>query len=112
MWSLRGITVKLYEALQTGSDGFNHPTTDSTPVEVENVLVAPASSQEILDSLSLYGRRAVYTLGIPKADAHDWENSIVEFWGHKWRVFGFSTCGIEELVPLSWNKKVQVERIG
>lgn len=34
----------------------------------------------------------------------------VEFWGKKWKTFGLVSETIEELTPLSWNKKVMVER--
>ena len=35
----------------------------------------------------------------------------MEFFGQKWRVYGGASQYIEALVPLAWNKKVQVERI-
>lgn len=107
---MKGITVTLYEATQTGANAFNEAIVEETPVEVENVLVAPASAQEVLDSMNLYGRKASYTLGIPKGDGHDWENRRVDFFGQHWRVFGIPTEGIEDLIPLGWNKKVTVER--
>ena len=109
---MRGITVTLYEQTQTGTDTFNAPVYEETPVEVENVLVAPASTAEILDNVNLYGRKAVYTLAIPKGDTHDWDNVRVDFFGRSWRTFGFPTEGIEHLIPLSWNRKVMVERYG
>lgn len=109
---MRGITVTLYEQTQTGTDAFNAPVYEETPVEVENVLVAPASTAEILDNVNLYGRKAVYTLAIPKGDTHDWDNVRVDFFGRSWRTFGFPTEGIEHLIPLSWNRKVMVERYG
>ena len=106
----RGITVTLYEVTQTGTDDFGEPVHTETPTDVENVLVSPSTSQEILDTVNLYGRKAVYTLGIPKGDSHDWENRRVDFFGERWRVFGVPTKGIEELIPLDWNTKVTVER--
>lgn len=107
---MKGITVTLYKAAQTGTNGFGEPIEKETPVNVDNVLVAPASAQEILDSVNLYGRKAVYTLAIPKGDKHEWENRRVDFFGEKWRVFGIPTEGIDKLIPLDWNKKVTVER--
>lgn len=76
---------------------------------VDNVLVAPASNSEILDATNLYGKKAVYTLAIPKGDTHEWENKVVEFFGKQWHVFGIPTRGIEANIPLDWNKKVTVE---
>lgn len=108
---MTGIEVTLYTRTQTGTDPLNHPIYEEVPEVVENVLVAPMSTQEILDTLNLTGREAVYQLGIPKGDDHEWTaGSKVSFFGEDWRVIGLPQEGIEELVPLSWNKKVRVER--
>ena len=109
---LEGMTVILYEKNKVGEDEFASPIYEENPVEVENVLVSPSSSTDIVDSLNLYGKRAVYTLAIPKGDHHIWEDRTVEFFGNKWRTFGFPTEGMEHLIPLGWNKKVMVERYG
>ncbi len=109
---LKGISVILYEKTRTGEDEFKSPIYEESPVEVENVLVSPASSTDVVDSLTLYGKKAVYTMAIPKGDNHIWEDRTVEFFGEKWKTFGFPTEGIEKLIPLAWNKKVMVERYG
>ena len=110
---IRGITVTLYERTLTGKDAFNRPTYKETPVPVKNVLVSPVSpgGEEVLDILDLTGRKAVYTLGIPKGDTHQWEGCRVGFFGEIWQVIGKPTEGIEEMIPLSWNRKVRVEAI-
>ena len=109
---LQGITIRLYEKTQTGVDAFGRPIYEETPVEVENVLVAPASTDDVKNNTNLSGDKAVYTLGIPKGDNHDWENKTVEFFGKKWKTVGIPLEGIEEMIPLSWNKKVTVEYYG
>lgn len=109
---ITGRTVVLLEKQQTGVDAFNRPTYAEVPVEVENVLIAPLSDQEVLDTLNLTGRKAVYQLGIPKGDTHDWENQRVQFFGETWQVIGIPTEGQSELIPLFWNKKAKVERYG
>lgn len=109
MPKLKGVQVTLYSVTQTGTDDFNHPIYAETPVTVDNVLVAPATDEEILNTLNLYGKKAVYTLGIPKGDTNDWENRRVRFFGKDWRVISEPTEGIENLIPLEWNKKVKVE---
>ena len=106
----QGITVTLYEETEVGEDAFNQAIFEETPVEVENVLVTPSSHSEILDSVNLYGKKAVYTLAIPNGDTHDWEDRRGEFFGESWRVFGIPSEGIDGLMPLDWNKKVTVER--
>lgn len=108
---IKGIVVKLSQRTQTGVDGFNRPIYTEAYVDVNNVLVAPLSDSEVLDSINLTGRKAVYQLGIPKGDTHSWENEKVQFFGQTWRVIGKPTMGIEDNIPLAWNTKVKVESI-
>lgn len=53
----------------------------------------------------------IYTLAIPKGDAHSWTDRLVEIFGTKFRTIGFAEQGIEENIPLAWHKKVKVERL-
>ena len=106
---IKGITVRLCVREQTSTDPFNNPVFSENWVDVENVLVAPSTSDDITTSQDLYGKKAVYTLAIPKGDTHEWKDTLVEFFGQRFRTFGFPTQGIEENIPLDWNKKVMVE---
>lgn len=107
-----GSTVILYEKTQSGVDGFNNPIYTESPVEVENVLIGEPTTDDITDSVNLYGKKIAYMLGIPKGDLHHWEDSTVEFFGHRYKTFGFTIEGIEANIPLAWHKKVMVERYG
>ena len=108
---IRGITVTLYDLTQTGNDPLNKAIFTEVPVEVDNVLVAPVNSTEQLETFNLTGRKAVYQLGIPKGDTHNWTaGKKVRFFDADWRIIGIPTQGIDDMIPLSWNKKVQVER--
>ena len=106
---IKGIPVIIKEKIEIGKDGFNRPIYNMVDKEVENVLVAPATSSDVVSSLDLTGKRAEYTLAIPKGDTNNWEDVIVEFFGHTWKTFGIPIEGIEENIPLDWNKKVMVE---
>lgn len=110
MTKINGITVILHDKVQTGTDGFGDPIYTETSESVEDVLVYPSTAAEVLDTVNLYGRKAVYTLAIPKGDNHEWEDRIVTFFGKDWHTFGIPTQGIEENIPLRWNMKVTVER--
>lgn len=110
MQKIQGITITLIDQVETGKDSLGNPIVEDKPVKVSNVLVAPASADDITNQLNLTGRKAIYTLAIPKGDTHDWENKPVEFFGQRWKVFGIPLEGIDELIPLDWNKKVMVER--
>ena len=112
MAMIKGITVTLVVKEKVGKDAFRAPICETSEVEVKNVLVAPATSEDITTSQDLYGKKAVYTLAIPKGDTHNWENTVVKFFGKEWKTFGIPLEGIEELIPLNWNKKVMVERYG
>lgn len=107
---IKGITVKLYERTATGTDPFGHTTYAEEPVTVENVLVAPASTTEILDMLNITGKKAVYDIAIPKGDNHTWKDARVDFFGESWRVIGLPKQGIDENVPGRWNQRWMVER--
>lgn len=106
---LNTVTVTLITEKQTGTDPFGAPVSEEVREDVPGVLVAPSSANDIISSLQLYGKRAVYNLAIPKGDTHNWKDAKVEFFGQTWHVFGFPTEGIEANIPLRWNRKVQVE---
>lgn len=110
MARIKGITVTLIDKVMDGRDDFGHPIYRDQEVSVDNVLVAPSSADDITNQLNLTGKKAVYTLGIPKGDSHVWENREVVFFGQKWRTVGLPMEGIDHLIPLDWNKKVMVER--
>lgn len=107
---IKGMPVKLHERILSGTDEFDHPVYTETPVIVENVLVAPASTTEILDTLNLTGKKVVYNIAIPKGDSHTWQDCRVDFFGQSWRVIGLPQQGIDENIPGSWNQKWMVER--
>lgn len=112
MAKLKGIKITLISKIEDGEDPFGNPIYKDKEIEVDNVLIAPTSSDDIINQLNLTGKKAVYTLAIPKGDTNDWQDKDVLFFGARWKTFGFPLEGIEELIPLDWNKKVMVERYG
>lgn len=108
--NIKGIPVKLSVRTQKGIDGFNRPTDEVSQEVVENVLVGEPSAEDVVNELNLSGKRIAYTLAIPKGDTHVWEDTEVEFWGMKFKTVGIPTQGIDDNIPLQWNKKVKVER--
>ena len=110
MANLKGITVVLVNKQKVGEDPFGGAIYEDIEIPVENVLVTPTLSDDVINHLNLTGRKAVYTLAIPKGDTNTWENQEVRFFGESWRVFGIPVQGIDHLIPLDWNKKVTVER--
>jgi hypothetical protein len=112
MIQIHGIPIVLYERTKTGEDTFGNPEYSEVGTTVENVLVAPASEQEVLDTLTLTGRKVIYKLGIPKGDSHEWTSGTkVSFFDETFQIIGDVTQGIEDMIPLGWHKIVRVERI-
>lgn len=109
---LQGMTIKLFDRIQTGVDAYNAPVFEEVSEDVENILVCPASTEAVTDGLQLYGKHAVYELLIPKGDAHTWEDRKVFFFGQHWRTFGAVLQWPAHLTPGQWSRKVKVERYG
>lgn len=107
---LNGLPVILLGKTQTGVDGFGAPVYKPTEETIDNVLIAPASAEDIESTVNLTGRKAVYSLAIPKGDTHTWEGCQVRFFNDVWRVVGIPQSGIDANIPGPWNTKVMVER--
>ncbi|MDD3185914.1 MAG: hypothetical protein PHT76_11515 [Anaerostipes sp.] len=112
MAMIKGIDVIMYEKVKIGVDEFHQDVFEETPIIIENVLVTPSSSTDIINDIQLHGKKSVYQLAIPKADEHIWEDRKVEFFDQTFHTLGFLTKGIDENIPLDWNGKISVERYG
>ena len=113
---MRGLTVTLWDLAETGQDDFGFPIWTETPVSVENVLVGEPSTEDVTTATSLYGKRLVCMLGIPKGDAHVWTDRRVSWTGPDGRTvtvrtFGYPITGVEALIPGPWHMKVRCEAI-
>lgn len=51
------------------------------------------------------------TLAIPKGDTRNWADKIVTVRGHDFRTIGLPQQGMEENIPLCWNKKVRIKQL-
>lgn len=112
---IKGITIKIIKKTQTGYDWANAPVYEESEEEVSNVLVGEPSADDVINTLNLHGKHVAYMLAIPKGDTHDWTDTEVILpppFSGRFRTIGEATVGIEENIPLMWNKKVKVERYG
>ena len=107
---LKGIDITLYTRTKVGENALREPLYEETEEVVPNVLIGEPSTEEIVTELQLNGHHLAYTLAIPKGDTHDWTDAKVEFFGQAFRTCGGVVQGIESMIPLRWNKKVQVVR--
>ena len=109
---IKGMTVQLVEETTTGTDGFGVPIVSETLVDVEDVLVGSPTTEDMNTSISMYGKKCAFVLGIPKTDAHDWTDRVVVIFGERYRTYGYPERGIDANIPLRWNRNVKVERYG
>lgn len=107
---IHGMTITLWTKSISAYDGFGEPIYTWSAEAVDDVLVVPQGSEEPTTETNLDGRGVVYLLGIPKGDAHDWTDQVVEFFGEKFKTFGIPEMGIESNIPLRWHKKVKCKR--
>ena len=110
MAKIHGIQITLIDKQVVSVDPFGSPVVKDVEITIDNVIVAPATTEDVTSQMSVTGKKISYTLGIPKGDNNDWENKEVRFFGKRWRTVGIPLEGIEDLIPLEWNKKVMVER--
>ena len=109
---MKGMTVQLVVKTQTGTDPFGAPIYSEELVDINDVLVGQPSSDDLVTTLDLTGKRIAYVLGIPKGDTHIWEDTEVVIWGERYRTIGYPETGIQANIPLRWGKNVKVERYG
>ena len=112
---MKGTTIQLLEKVQTGVNPVNEPIIEEHWIEVAGVLVGQPTTDDVTNTLQLYGKRVEYVLGIPKGDTHNWVDTEVilpaPFTGH-FRTIGYPITGEPENIPLGWGQNVKVERYG
>lgn len=106
---IRGETVILLEPTQTGLDPFGAPIVSEQEIQVANVVIGTPSTDAVVEDLRLYGKRLLFVLGIPKGDAHQWQDRIVIIRGQKFKTYGFPLLQTAANVPGPWNLQVKVE---
>lgn len=112
---MKGTTIQLLEKVQTGVNPVNEPIIVEHWIEVAGVLVGQPTTDDVTNTLQLYGKRVEYVLGIPKGDTHNWVNTEIilpaPFTG-RFRTIGYPITGEPENIPLGWGQNVKVERYG
>lgn len=111
---IHGVTITLLTKQVTGTDGFRHEIIEEVEEDVDDVLFYPSSAEDVTSSTDLWGKKAAYTLAIPKGDTHNWKDAKVVLplptGAETFRTFGEPMSGIEANLPGRWNTKVWVER--
>lgn len=112
---IKGITIQIIKQTEGALDPLGNPTYTEEAIDVNDVLVGEPSTDDITDTLQLYGKKVAYTLGIPKGDTNNWVDAEVVLpapFSGRFRTIGYPMTGIEANIPLRWGSKVKVERYG
>ena len=109
---MRGTTVQILVETQTSTDPFGGAITSEVWEDVENMLVGQPTTDDVTNTVQLYGKKIEYVLGIPKGDTHNWINAKVKIFGDVFQTIGYPQTGIQENIPLKWGSNVKVERYG
>ena len=108
---MRTTELLLFNKVDTGMrDKTNRPIVTEKVTTVSGVLIAPVSTDDVVSDTNLSGKTEVYQIAIPKGDTNDWVDARVKFWGKTCRTIGIPEEGMDENIPLKWNKKIKVER--
>lgn len=109
---MKGMTVQLVVKTQTGTDPIGNPVYNDELIDVDDCLVGEPTTDEVNNTISLYGKKIEYVIGVPKGDTHNWNDAEVIIWGERFKTIGYPQTGIQENIPLRWGKNVRVERYG
>lgn len=109
---MKTMTVQLSVKTQSGLDPFGAPIETEELIDVPGCLVGQPSSDDIVQTMEMYGKRIAFVIGVPKGDENTWTDTDVVIWGERYHTIGFPETGIQENIPLQWGKNVKVERYG
>lgn len=107
---MKTITVQLVVKTEEGTDPFGTPIETEEIIDVPGCLVGQPTSEQITQTLEMYGKKISYVVGVPKGDTNKWFDTELIIWGDRYRTIGFPETGIQENIPLKWGQNVKVER--
>lgn len=109
---IKGETVTVQTRTQGGVDGGNNPVWKWTDATVNNVLVAPGSRSDVVDSSRPDGTEIVWTLHFPKTFTGGLRNArVIVRGGAPLDVVGDPQPYTEANTPGLWNRPVEVGRV-
>ncbi len=109
---MKGMTIYLVNKTEIGTDDFGAPIYSEELEAVNDCLVGKPSTDDVTDTLALYGKKIEYTIGIPKGDSHNWTDAEIVMFDGRFRTIGYPQTGIQENIPLRWGQNIKVERFG
>lgn len=109
---MKTMTVQLVVKTEGAPDPFGMPTETEQLIDVPGCLVGQPSSDDIAQTMEMYGKKIAYVVGVPKGDVNSWVDTDVIIWGERFRTIGYPETGIQGNIPLKWGQNVKVERYG
>jgi hypothetical protein len=109
---MKTTTVQLAVKTESAPDPFGMPTETEELIDVPGCLVGQPSTDDIAQTMEMYGKKIAYVVGVPKGDEHSWVDTDVIIWGERFRTIGYPETGIQGNIPLKWGQNVKVERYG
>lgn len=109
---MKTMTVQLAVKTEGAPDPFGMPTETEQLIDIPGCLVGQPSTDDIAQTMEMYGKKIAYVVGVPKGDANSWVDTDVIIWGERFRTIGYPETGIQGNIPLQWGKNVKVERYG
>lgn len=106
-----GETVEVETTVQAGKDSFGNAIYESKFVPVENVLVAPSSTTNVIDTTRPNGANVVYQLYFPKGFDLPLMNKKIKVRNEVFRVIGDPKPYPVENTPTPWFMEVEVEHV-
>lgn len=108
---IKGASVVVRSFTQTGVDRFNNPVVEATETVVDNVLIAPGTTED-LEASRPEGVQVAYSLHFPKSFVGSLEGCEVTLpapWGGTYRVIGNPGAYMDANTPTQWHMPVEVE---
>lgn len=109
---MKTMTVQLAVKTEGVPDPFGMPTETEQLIDVPGCLVGQPSTDDIAQTMEMYGKKIAYVVGVPKGDTNLWVDTDVIIWGERFRTIGYPETGIQGNIPLKWGQNVKVERYG
>lgn len=109
---MKTMTVQLAVKTEGAPDPFGMPTETEQLIDVPGCLVGQPSTDDIAQTMEMYGKKIAYVVGVPKGDVNSWVDTDVIIWGERFRTIGYPETGIQGNIPLKWGQNVKVERYG
>lgn len=105
---LVGETVTVTQKTVVGHDEFNNAIYSEKKTDVGDVLVAPGTDSDVIESTRPDGTEVNYTLYFPKTFTGKLENELVKVRGEWLDVVGCPDRFDDSVCPTRWNMVVRV----